>query len=263
MFRPSLHGMPSIKRIFPSVKARCISSNQILYLCFWVGKNMISIDLPQHIPVTCSGPAAVFAISSWRTRRLCASCKPGGGRVVLGRKKWLTGSSLGVSPREQVMLWDVFVFTPMLWRYYTWHIYSNHLDKPPASVFHPSQATEAVTICRETFANAFITDRYLKSESLNFNGTTCVTMVAKFLCYMSLWRWALYRDYYQSLIFCYFFEWFSHQPYFFWRCFWWWILDGKRWHLTCLEQAVFSVIRHFEVVNIGHNHFPFFLRGNG
>lgn len=99
-------------------------------------------------------------------------------------------------PREQGMLWDVFVFTPLLWRYYTWLIYSNHLDKPPASshnfhsVVHPIQAMEAVTICRETFANAFITDWYLKSESLNFNAT-CVTMVAKFLYYMSLWRWTL------------------------------------------------------------------------
>ena len=71
--------------------SRCMSkmkyTDPLFTVCFWVGKNMISIDLPKHIRAKCSGPAAVFAISSWRTRRLCASCKQGGGRVVLGRKK--------------------------------------------------------------------------------------------------------------------------------------------------------------------------------
>ena len=70
-------------------------------------------------------------------------------------------------PREQGMLWDVFVFTPMLWRYYTSFFTTS------TQSFTRSKQKEAVTICREMFANAFITDRYLKSESLNFNAT-CV-----------------------------------------------------------------------------------------
>ena len=162
---------------------------------------MISIDLPKHIRAKCSGPAAVFAISSWRTRRLCASCKPAGGRVVLDRKKWLTGTSLGVGtllvdgniPQGNKGCCDMCLCSPLCCEDITIDSYilttltSHQLLHNFHSVFRLIQATEAVTICRETFANAFITHWYLKSESLNFN-TTCVTMVAKFLYYMSLWR---------------------------------------------------------------------------
>lgn len=124
--------------------------------------------------------------------------------LFLGRKKWLTGSSLGVGthlvdgniPQGNKGCCEMCLCSPLCCEDITLDSYilttlTNHqLLHNFHSVVHPIQAMEAVTICRETFASAFITDWYLKSESLNFN-TTCVTMVAKFLYYMSLWRWTL------------------------------------------------------------------------